>query len=363
MNKGTWQAAVAPMPPIYAPLPDISRVHVADGAFLHSAGFSDNENYLVNAALAAYNHHCPLVLTPDDLMLPLIQAVSVHVAQHPDVFRDLFTESLDKAELIVETPLHPTSIEFVETCLDMFRVKLREHMPAGSTADLLTPKFTTTSPVHTNAYELALMDAAQSYYDFGVVTMCGIASVTLEGTDEDWVRWAEHATALLDKFFLRVGAAHPAWVAKMNRVIAKIIDPATPPEWWTAILFELRETSGRVMDTYRGWLTNFFPYEVDATSIKKRSNGKLVFVGDESDDEYPERGCETIPRSVRTLPVKHRFEWETTTTTLSVCSGQCGVAQQQQAPFAVSVAWGYAMRPGTHQPIQEKVRAFPAQGR
>ena len=58
--------------------------------------------------------------------------------------------------------------------------------------DRLVPaSFSTTGPVERAAAEVVLLDAMQSYFEYQVCTGCGIPTITLEGTHEDWKVLAE----------------------------------------------------------------------------------------------------------------------------------------------------------------------------
>src|SRR5262249_44382943 len=46
--------------------------------------------------------------------------------------------------------------------------------------------FSTTGPVERTVSEVALLDVLQPYFSYNVACICGIPSVTLEGTPADW---------------------------------------------------------------------------------------------------------------------------------------------------------------------------------
>ncbi len=62
----------------------------------------------------------------------------------------------------------------------------------------VVPHFSTTSIVETAAFEVTLMDAMQKYFEYDLLTLCGIPEVTLEGTPDDWETIRSGAEVLLE---------------------------------------------------------------------------------------------------------------------------------------------------------------------
>src|SRR6185437_8706750 len=67
----------------------------------------------------------------------------------------------------------------------LFTEKVKEEI-GTETHDLIAGDFSTTGPVERTASQVVLLDAMQSYFEYYGGTMCGIPTVTLEGTAEDW---------------------------------------------------------------------------------------------------------------------------------------------------------------------------------
>src|SRR5262249_30452804 len=56
----------------------------------------------------------------------------------------------------------------------------------GRQRDLVVCDFSTTGPCERAASEIVLMDAMQHYFDYRLMTLCGIPEITLLGTVNDW---------------------------------------------------------------------------------------------------------------------------------------------------------------------------------
>lgn len=181
------------------PSPDAGPVH----AFIYAANL-------------AYDGHRPLVLSPDMIWLLIAQGFAIHVNENAAALRGRLVAHEGKAKITVRRD------EFVrgfagndwEGVLDEFAERIGAYM--GSKAFGLTVReFSTTGRVERAAFAVALMDTVQSYYDFGLLTLCGIPEITLEGTPEDWAEvrlgaealtewdldwWTKHLLPVLDQF-------------------------------------------------------------------------------------------------------------------------------------------------------------------
>src|SRR5262249_39182131 len=101
-----------------------------------------------------------------------------------------------KKQLTVERDdLHRGSPEnpWAEVVADFVSLLRRE---VGPIADRLVCDFSTTGPVERTVSEVALLDGAQPYFSYHVVAVCGIPTVTLEGTPGDWSKLREKVELL-----------------------------------------------------------------------------------------------------------------------------------------------------------------------
>ena len=146
---------------------------------------------VVAAVHRAFMDHRPLCLSPDTIWLMIIQGVANHINAHVEELRPRIVSHQGKVTIQVRrddfvkgSPENPRSEVFHE-----FSAKIRDHV--GPKIDLFLPAFSTTGPVERAAAEVVLLDAMQSYFEYEVRTLCGIPTITLEGTYEDWKALAE----------------------------------------------------------------------------------------------------------------------------------------------------------------------------
>jgi Domain of unknown function (DUF4419) len=211
----------------------------------------------------AFDQHRRLVLSPDAIWMLIVQGFSHHVAAHAEALRSRFVRHEGKLELTVRrddfvkggrNPWH----EVVEA----LSVQVREHI-GDATHDLLVPTFSTTGPRERIAAAIALLDVNCAYFDYGLVTVCGIPEIELEGTPGDWRSLRDRALAL-GQFGL------DWWVAPLAPILDEFVAAANGRvrrAFWQSMYKYDNECGGRYID---GWLLAFFPYLTDDDGILSR---------------------------------------------------------------------------------------------
>lgn len=157
-------------------------------------GFAPTEEHpFLGAARHAFARHLPLRLRPDDVWLLLVQGFAQHVSIHAEELRGRLVSHAGKLtitvirdEFVRGAPDNDWASAFPE-----FREQIREHV--GARHDLIVGDFSTTSPTDRVVGTIALMDVMQHYFDFVVLTRCGIPRITLTGTPDDWRQIRERA--------------------------------------------------------------------------------------------------------------------------------------------------------------------------
>jgi hypothetical protein len=182
------------------------RVHPIEGA----------THPFLRAVNLAYADHRSLVLSPDMIWLLLAQGFARHVNENVELMRSRFVAHEGKVEILVIRDEFVRGFEGNdwEGVFAEFSEQIRAHI--GPTAHgLIARTFSTTGIVEKAAMEVTLMDAFQGYFEYRVLTRCGIPEITLKGTPDDWVSvrdgaaafadygiewWTEHLLPVLDQF-------------------------------------------------------------------------------------------------------------------------------------------------------------------
>jgi hypothetical protein len=211
----------------------------------------------VMAMHASYTHHRPLVIGPDDVWGCIAQGLARHVAEHAEALRPRLVRHTGKIPLEVRRDalaMQPESPVEWAGAVDDLAGAVREHL--GGRADLFVARFSTTGRASRVASQIALLGAVQSYFEYVVMSLCGIPRVTLLGTPDDWAQIRERTRVF--------GELDLAWWAKaLDPVLVELERTAqgspSPKLWQRA--YKLVHASGG--EAVSGWVNALFPYTGD----------------------------------------------------------------------------------------------------
>jgi hypothetical protein len=186
------------------------------------------------------------------IWLTIAQGLAAHVAENAEQLRPLFvrhrgklTLEVERDDLVAGSPSNPWGEVF-----DAFAAQIRDHI--GRAHDLIVSDFSTTGEIERLASEVVLMGTLGSYFDYEC-DLCGLPSVTLEGTVEDWERIGQRVDAL-------AGFGLSWWVDWLRPVIDQFVKAARgEPEraFWRSII---KVNGGSGGPYIGGWIVNLFPY-------------------------------------------------------------------------------------------------------
>jgi hypothetical protein len=257
---------VSDVTPAREPLPEVpSHEAIADflGSRLEScsryhgrlvAGLRSHP--LIGALHAAFASHRPVCLSPDIIWLTLAQGLAHHVNAHAEQLRPRLVRHEGKVKIAVRrddfvkgSPENPWPEVFGE-----FSAAIRGHI--GEEAHgLVVADFSTTGPVERAASEVVLLDAMQAFFHYEFRTLCGIPSVTLEGTAEDWRALARRAEG-----FARLDLGW--WVEQLRPILGQFVAAAggdIDRGFWESI-YKWRGPKGSGEPHLTGWVFDLFPY-------------------------------------------------------------------------------------------------------
>ena len=156
------------------------------------------EDNFYKCIVQAFADHRSLVLSPDMVWLIIGQGFSRYVNAHSDELRDKLVSHQGEMVLRVENGndvLNPSKGNWTQLLND-FSAMIAENTK-GEVADMMTANFSTTSMDERIASQITLMETVKTYFDFwNAVIACGIPTITLEGTPEDWQKVREKARGL-----------------------------------------------------------------------------------------------------------------------------------------------------------------------
>ncbi|HYF63739.1 MAG TPA: DUF4419 domain-containing protein [Herpetosiphonaceae bacterium] len=206
---------------------------------------------LVSAVHLAFSQHRPLALTPDIIWLTIAQGFANHVRNSAEALRHRLVRHEGKRELSVLT-WDISRPEHWAAAIDAWSDQLARHSDPELAA-LMLCDFSTTTRNARIASQIVLMDALQRYFDYDLICVCGIPTVTLTGTLADWQNIRDRVERLGD-YDLRW------WTDRLLVICDGLIQTAAgqPHRLFWQHIYKPRKIYGGKVVT--GWLADLFPY-------------------------------------------------------------------------------------------------------
>jgi len=197
-----------------------------------------------------------LILSPDIIWLTIAQGFANHVAQDPEVWRNRFVDFKGKETITISRPgfVKGSPRNDWTTVFPEFAQKIGGYIGKDA-VDMVTCNFSTSSPTDCIVSQITLMDTVQHYFEYVMRCGCGIPSIGLRGTVEDWKSVRTKAEKLA-RFGLRW------WMKELLPALDQFVNAAEGKQdtkFWRAIC-NFRGGSGMNGDPITGWLQVFFPY-------------------------------------------------------------------------------------------------------
>ncbi len=232
--------------------------------------YQGDESPFYGTLIKAYARHMSVTLSPDMIWLLISQGFARYVNAHAEKLRSLFVDHDGKMALVVQGK------DFLFEDTDWPKIigdiaSQIEENTKGDIAQVITADFSTTGPVERVASQITLMESVKSYFTYEYIT-CGIPSITLKGTPEDWQRVLEK-TQKLSQYGL------DGWVKELEPILTEFILAAEGhpnQHFWQCIVMTIREDILRAAGggcgdeteptVFDGWFLKLYPDEEGKTS-------------------------------------------------------------------------------------------------
>ncbi|MEV4137266.1 DUF4419 domain-containing protein [Dactylosporangium sp. NPDC049742] len=214
----------------------------------------DGVHPLLSAVARAFADHRPLVLSPDAVWLTIAHGVAQHVRLHAEQLRPRLVQHTGRKRLTVtiDGPMPHDSGSWAHLTGSFAKLLAAEVVDA----DLFECDFSTSTDVERTAGQVVLLDVYSPYFSLWLQCLCGIPSVTLTGTVEDWRRIRARVDAI-------AGFGLETWCRSLAPIADEFVrasagDP--DPEFWRRIYNPIDAYGG---DVITGWAARFYPYLKD----------------------------------------------------------------------------------------------------
>ena len=217
----------------------------------------------------AYANHQSVTLSPDMVWLVICQGFARYVNAHAEELRPKLVNHEGKMDLVIETDkdLMTEEIDW-PILINDFASQIDKHTK-DNIAKTIVSDFSTTGSVERVASQITLMESVKSYFEYIVEYIaCGIPSITLDGSVEDWKRVREK-TMQLKKYGLE------KWIDSLDPILKEFIlaaDGKPNQIFWKSMIKKQsvdRLAGGGCLPEMPtkldGWLLKLFPDENGVT--------------------------------------------------------------------------------------------------
>ena len=219
-------------------------------------GSSESPSFFDVVALA-YAKHYSLEINPDDIWLMILDGFRLHVKNNREKLKEKFVApGTDTAVAVMDNSLNleSTHKEWFWTIANLFD-SLQAKLPQKTGIPLKT-KFSTTSPVDYNISRTMTMAVASQYYSYYVYTLCGIPTIKVNGTKDDWMLLKDSFNKLADQLDMKW------WANGLNPVLDEFVntfDGKINLKHWKNI-YKSFKPEGCGNPHFNGWISRFLPY-------------------------------------------------------------------------------------------------------
>jgi hypothetical protein len=328
-------------------MPDQNEPALAPGGFLRQTtnrAEADRHPFvhpLIEAVHLAFSEHRPLVVSPDCIWLTIVQGFAHHLHENAESLRGRIVAHDGRKNLTVRT--ESLDENHWPEMISQFSEQIRRNSDPVLHETLLC-NFSTTTPKFRTAFEVALMDVYQRYFEYNATCVCGIPTVTLEGTPDDWQRIRDRIEVLAT-FDLQW------WTSRLTPILDQFVTTSmgSPDRaFWQAIYKPARFY---FTDSATGWIADLFPYLCQRLPRLKFWRNNIF--GTERRDWLPvdsnSRGVsvalQSFPSGLSCAPVKIQFSNSSQSLDVVLMAGFFGVFQDPgDHSLSPEIAWAVVWR-------------------
>ena len=242
--------------------------------------FNFKKRSLIAGLILAYKNHYPITISPDMIWLLILQGYSRFMEKYSELVREKYVNFKGQKVLGVERlgifPETATKEDW-KGIIQEFTQKIEDNVGKEVVSNLQAD-FSTTNSVILTTSQVSIMSAMKQYFIYKVLMGgCGISSITLEGSVEDWEKIKSRLEFLSDK-------AMKWWTKHLIPIIENIIKTKKYYQENIEINDELIEFwkgmirlkgKGDMYDPHmiNGWIVKFIP---DFSEQKPKLNEEIL---------------------------------------------------------------------------------------
>ena len=240
--------------------------------FHHNLDTEETEIYnhkktsLIAGLILAYKNHYPITITPDMFWILILQGYSRFMEKYSELVRERYVNFEGKKTIRVERlgifPQEATN-EIWQGIIQEYIDKIGNNI-GKEVISILEANFTTTNSAILTTSQVSIMSSMKQYFTYSLLMGgCGISSITLEGSIEDWQKlksklefletkalkwWTKHLIPIIDNII-----ETKEYYKKHNKINNELV------EFWKNMI--RLKGKGDLYDPHmiNGWIIKFIP--------------------------------------------------------------------------------------------------------
>lgn len=238
----------------------------------NNAQVASSDNGFVRAVWDAYSYHHHLTIRPDDVWFAILSQLNFYINAHSEDLRSHFVDHDGKKELVVKEVGTIDTVDFGLLARRMTAL-LDQNIKDQNFGDWIVPTFSTTTVDDRTTTSILMMGSLQAYFSYTMMCRCGIPSVTLLGTREDYV----DILLRLDKLH-ELGPETADWANLLRPILRRFVSSfdevmsAQTKEFWTQAA---HYQGGSGISQLSGWISAFCFWRNDGAPLYYRTPPKF----------------------------------------------------------------------------------------
>ena len=281
---------------------------VADELYMNRFAGTVPLHGFVHAVHESYRRHLPLTIAVEDIWILIVQGLSQHINHRDNAERLRHQFVRHEGKQVMEVSGMRWQDIFAS-----FADELSLRTVPGR-ASLFAQPFSATSAVQSLIMQATVMEAMQAYYEYLSSLTCGIPSVRLLGSVDDWLDLQRRLT---DLRLSQLDASLAPWETKLHWIVEQMVasrQGVVDTLFWQSFYrmriapFAMSMGCAGPPDRLDGHLTSFFPYVSPSQFQHKytelEANPALVHTSSHhaNDEQTMELSLSQIPTGVSRVP-------------------------------------------------------------
>jgi len=220
-----------------------------------------SENGFVWSVIHSYCGHHHLTLRPEDIWFAILTQFKIYINAHAEELRDVFVKHAGRQKLIFPMYDNRFTIDYGSFAKQAAAL-VEERILEKGLREWISPGFSTSTDEDEIVASVIMMACMEKYFEYVIMSICGIPSVTLLGQRSDY----EQILRKLDHLE-RYGSEPTQFAALLRPVLRRMVASFDDPTCAEVVSFwrRIADPSGGDREagygggrrTYGGWISAF----------------------------------------------------------------------------------------------------------